>query len=129
MSGNILLMSAEFKMCVMWFIHFLDIHWRRYNCVKFHHCVICVVGFQKGRTFLAPAPTNEHPQTGSSSIGLMLKSCLFSFSMVYKFIQILRWAEKWQLVFSVKFVFSNRKTIYTVKFSYFRCYKKFQETY
>ena len=108
---------------------FLDSPWRRYNCAKFHNCGICVADFQKGKTFLASSPIREKPQKGSFWIGLMLKSFLFRFSMVYKFIQILRWAEKWQLVFSVKFVFRNRKTIYILKFSYFTCYKKFQEIY
>ena len=131
MSGKNLLISAEFKVRVTWFTYFLDSHWRMYNCAKFHHCGICVAErpFQKGKTFLASSPIREQPQKGSSWIGLMLQSFLFSFSMAYKFIQILRWAEKWQLVFSVKFVFSNRKTIYIFKFSYFTFYKKFQEIY
>ena len=33
-----MLMSAELKDCVTWFIFFLDFLWVRYNCAKFHNC-------------------------------------------------------------------------------------------
>ena len=33
-----MLMSAELKGCVTWFICFLDLLWVRYNCAKFHQC-------------------------------------------------------------------------------------------
>ena len=52
-----ILMSAELKGCVTWFIYFLDVLWVRYNCATFHHCRICVTEFREGGPFW-PAP---HP--------------------------------------------------------------------
>ena len=51
-----MLISAELKGCVTWFIHFLDLHYVRYNCAKFHHCRICVADFREGSLF---APTHS----------------------------------------------------------------------
>ena len=49
--GKKMLMSAELKRCVTWFIYFLDFLYVMYNCAKFHHCRICVTDFREG-TFL-----------------------------------------------------------------------------
>ena len=49
-----MLMLAELKGCVTWFIYFLDLVWLRYNCAKFHHCRICVPDLMEGRAFLPP---------------------------------------------------------------------------
>ena len=46
-----MLMSAELKENVTWFIYFLDLLWVRYNCAKFHHCRICVTDFRDGGPF------------------------------------------------------------------------------
>ena len=43
-----MLMSAEPKGCVTWFIYFLDLLWVRYNCDKFHYCRIYVTDFRQG---------------------------------------------------------------------------------
>ena len=50
-----MLMSAELKGCVTWFIYFLDLLWVRYNCAKFHRCRICVTDFKERGGFL-PLP-------------------------------------------------------------------------
>ena len=42
-----MLMSAEIKGCVTWFLHFLDLPYVRHNCAKFHHCKICVKDFRE----------------------------------------------------------------------------------
>ena len=65
--GEKMLMSAELKECVTWFIYFLDLLWVRYNCAKFHHCRICVTDSKEG-AFLSP--TREQPQKTPSWIGL-----------------------------------------------------------
>ena len=57
-----MLMSAELKGCVTWFIYFLDLLWLRYNCAKFHHCRICVTDFVP--------PIREQLQKSPSWIGL-----------------------------------------------------------
>ena len=36
-----MLISAELRGFVTWFIHFLGLLWVRCNCAKFHHCRIC----------------------------------------------------------------------------------------
>ena len=43
-----MLMPAELKWCVTWFIYFLNPLCVRYNCGKFHHCRICVTDFREG---------------------------------------------------------------------------------
>ena len=50
-----MLMSAELKKCVTWFIYFLDLLYVRCNCPKFHHCRIYVTDFREG-AFLATHP-------------------------------------------------------------------------
>ena len=50
-SGEKMLMSAELKECVTWFIYFLDLLWVRYNCAKFHHCTICATNFREQGPF------------------------------------------------------------------------------
>ena len=67
-----MLMSAELKGCVTWFIYFLDLLWVRYNCAKFYHCRICGTGFREGGLFALhlPAPIREQPQKSPSWIEL-----------------------------------------------------------
>ena len=72
-SGEKMLMSAEIKECVTWFIHFLDLPLVRYNCAKFHHCRICVADFRE-RGPKSPFPPNrEQPRKSPSWIGLIEK--------------------------------------------------------
>ena len=71
-----MLMSAELKGCVTWFINFLDLHWLRYNCAKFHHCRIFVIDFMKGGLFAPPFPIREQPRKSSSWI--LLRNLLTS---------------------------------------------------
>ena len=52
--GEKMLMSAEVKGCVTWFMHFLDLLWVRYNGAKFHQCKICVTDFREWRPFWFP---------------------------------------------------------------------------
>ena len=49
-SGEKMLMSAELKGCVAWFICVLDLLYVRYNFVEFHYCRICVsdLGWRRG---------------------------------------------------------------------------------
>ena len=49
-----MLMSAELMGCVTWFIYFLDLLYVWYNCVKFHHCRICVTDVRTGRPSCTP---------------------------------------------------------------------------
>ena len=65
-----MLMSAELKGCVTWFIYFLDLLWVRYNCAKFHHCRICVTDFRGGGELFAALPIRERPLKSPSRIGL-----------------------------------------------------------
>ena len=60
-----MLIPAEFKGCVMWFIYFLDLLWVKHNCATFHHCRICLTDFRDG----APS-IREQPQKSPSWIGL-----------------------------------------------------------
>ena len=55
-----MLMSAELKGCVTWFIYFLDLLWVRYNCAKFHHCRICVTDFRARGSFCSPPIREQH---------------------------------------------------------------------
>ena len=65
-----MLMPAELKGCVTWFIYFLDPLWVRYNCAKFHHCRICVTDFREGvGAFCGPA-IRERPRKSPSRTGL-----------------------------------------------------------
>ena len=57
-SGEKMLISADLKGCVTWFIHFLDPLWVRYNCAKFYHCRICMTDFREGGRLFHPPP---HP--------------------------------------------------------------------
>ena len=57
-SGEKMLMSAELKDYITWFIYFLDLLKVRYNCAKFHHCGICLT------------PINEQPRESPSWIWL-----------------------------------------------------------
>ena len=47
-SGEKILISAELKGCVTWFIYILDLLWVRRNCIKFHHCRLCGTVFREG---------------------------------------------------------------------------------
>ena len=67
-----MLMSAELKRCVTWFIYFLDLLWLRYNCAKFHHCRICVTDFREGGLLPPPPLIPEQPRNSPSWIGLKL---------------------------------------------------------
>ena len=60
-----MLIPAEFKGCVMWFIYFLDLLWVKHNCATFHHCRICLTDFRDG----APS-IREQPRKSPSWIGL-----------------------------------------------------------
>ena len=53
-----MLMSAELKGCVTWFICFLDLLYVRYSCVKFYHCRICMTDFRD----LPPPPSVSTPK-------------------------------------------------------------------
>ena len=64
-----MLMSAELKGCVTWFIHFLDLPYVRYNCAKFHRYRICVVDFREGGP-KSPPPIHKQPKKSPSWIGL-----------------------------------------------------------
>ena len=56
-SGEKILMSAELKGFVTWFIYFLDLLWVRHNCAKFHYCRICVTDSRRGwGAFCPPHP-------------------------------------------------------------------------
>ena len=65
-----MLMPAELKGCVTWFIYFLDLLWVRYNCAKCHHCSICVIDFREGGLFAPPPPIREQPRKSPSWIRL-----------------------------------------------------------
>ena len=69
-SGDKMLMSAELRVCVTWFIYFLDLLCVRYNCAKFHHCRICVTDF--GDVGPHP-PIREQPRKSPSWIRLRKK--------------------------------------------------------
>ena len=47
-SGVKMLMSAELRRCATWFIYYFDLPSVRYNCAKFHHCRIYVIGLRDG---------------------------------------------------------------------------------
>ena len=49
------LMSAELRGCVTWFIYFMGVLEVRINCTNFPLCRICVTGFREGGLF-APYP-------------------------------------------------------------------------
>ena len=57
-SDEKMLMSVELRGFVTRFIYFLDLLQVRYNCVKFHHCRICVTDFMNGwgGGLFAPTP-------------------------------------------------------------------------
>ena len=59
-SGEKVLMSAELKGCVTWFIYFLGLLEVRYSCAKFHYR-ICVTDFRKGGPF-CPSPQSVSSQ-------------------------------------------------------------------
>ena len=50
-SGDKMLISAEIKRCVSWFICFLNFLYVRYNCVKFQNCRLCVTDFREQAFF------------------------------------------------------------------------------
>ena len=55
-----MLISAELKECVTWFIYFVDLLKVRYNCAKFHHCMICVTDLKEGARILLACPSPPH---------------------------------------------------------------------
>ena len=65
-----MLISAELRGCVTWFIYFLDLPWVKYNCAKFHHCRICVTDFREGGPFchtsIREQPRKSPPWIGST---------------------------------------------------------------
>ena len=67
-SGEKLLMSAELKGCVTWFIHFLNLLYVRYNCAKFDHCRLYMTDCRE-EGWVWP-PIREQPQKSSSWIKL-----------------------------------------------------------
>ena len=58
-----MLIPAELKGCITWFISFLDLLWVTYKYAKFHHCRICVTDLGRmgagGGHFCSPPPS--HP--------------------------------------------------------------------
>ena len=60
-SSEKMLVSAELKGCVTWFIFFLDLLWLRYNCAKFHCCRICATDFVE-RGLSGPLPSVSSPE-------------------------------------------------------------------
>ena len=46
--GEKMLMLAEIKGCVTWFMCFLYLLYVRYNCTKFHHCRVSVTDCREG---------------------------------------------------------------------------------
>ena len=46
-----MLMPAELKWWITWFIYFLDFLWVRYNCAKCHHSRICKTYFRERSLF------------------------------------------------------------------------------
>ena len=61
-SGEKMLMSAELKSCVMWFIYFLDLLQIKYNCAKFRHCRIRVQILGRGDLFAPPRSSVSSPE-------------------------------------------------------------------
>ena len=61
-----MLLSAELKECITWFIYFLGLFPLRYNCAKFHYCRICATDFkERGPFFALPnrkKPEKAHPE-------------------------------------------------------------------
>ena len=55
-SSEKMVMSGEIKGCATWFRYFLGLLWVRYNCVRFHHCRICVTYFKERGPFCSPHP-------------------------------------------------------------------------
>ena len=72
-SGEKSLISAEPKVCVTWFMYFLNHLLLRYECAKFHHYMMYVTDFLgRGWPFCHSPPPHirEQPQKGPSWIGL-----------------------------------------------------------
>ena len=67
---GLMLMSAERKKCVTWFIYSFGLLWVRYNCAKFHHCRMC--GTDLKRESLFDPSIREQPRKGPSWIGLKM---------------------------------------------------------
>ena len=64
-SGAKMLMPAEIKVCITWFIYFWYLLSMSYNCAKFHHCRICVTNFREEGPFLPPSMSSSektHPE-------------------------------------------------------------------
>ena len=93
--GEKMLMPAELKWWVTWFMHFLDFLWIRYKCAKRHHCRICKAYFKEGSLFGAPNPwaaSKKRP----SSIGLKVHNA-FQTTLKFHFqilLQFYRTAKK-----------------------------------
>ena len=67
-SGEKMVILEEVRVCITWFIYFLDLLWVRYNCAKFHNSRICVTDFRDGGLFVPSI--REQPQKCPSWIGL-----------------------------------------------------------
>ena len=92
-----MLMSAELKGLVMWFILFLDLPYVRYNCAKFHHCRIGVADFREGGVGAKkPLPIREQSRKSPSLIGLRLSLLLFTVAL--PFITFVKWGEFAKLI-------------------------------
>ena len=81
-----MLMSAEVRDCVTWFIYFLDLLYVRYNCAKFHHW-ICLTDFRE-RGLFAPPPhlsIREQPRKCPSWIRLRWLAWLIQNSFMDRF--------------------------------------------
>ena len=55
-SGEKMLMSAELKGCVTWFIYFLDLLRVNYNCANFHYCIYVWQVLGRGSFLPHPLP-------------------------------------------------------------------------
>ena len=130
-----MLMSAELKGCVTWFIYFLDLLWVRYNCAKFHRCRICVTDFRERGSLFGP-PIREQSQKSPSWIGWKLPSptivhtrfndnrlfvsffyyCHYYFSLVFFYLVFffIKWLCNYLLNFSFcKYISSQPTSIFS----------------
>ena len=89
-----MLMSAELKRCVTWFIYFLDFLKVKHNCTKFHHCRIWATDFREV-DFLLPL-IREQPRKGPSWIGLIgIKFFLYQIRDLSNLCQV--WSLFWHI--------------------------------
>ena len=88
-----MLTPAELKVCVTWFIYFLDSPWVRYNSAKFCHFTICVTDFREGGQKVPP-PIHEQPRKSPSWIGL--KASFLTIKLLEKPNKDKRYVSDWR---------------------------------